>query len=143
VALHRYRDDATRAGRRQSGAAPHRPGGLLREVLAEPVRITAAVRTASDVDTGGFELPIVKDKAFAFGAFTISRRTTDLMSLLSADSVILQRLGTDPALVDCFLSAMNGFGIPATRPDIPRDALVDHAAALIRGSGQLCRSETA
>src|SRR5688500_8210694 len=90
--------------------------------------------------SGGFGLPIVKDKAFAFGAFTVSRRTTDLMSLLSADSVTLQRLGTDPALVDRFLGAMNGYGIPATLPGIPRDALVDHANGLVRGDYRLNHS---
>ena len=88
--------------------------------------------------SGGFGLPIVKDKAFAFGAFTLSRRTNDLMSLLSADSVTLQRLGTDPALVDRFLGAMNGYGIPATLPRIPRDALVDNVSGLVRAT-QPCR----
>ncbi len=92
--------------------------------------------------SGGFGLPIVKDKAFAFGAFTISRRTTDLMSLLSADSVTLQRLGTDPALVDRFLVAMNSQGIPATLPGIPRDALVDHASTLVRADYRLTDSHT-
>ncbi|HEU5184629.1 MAG TPA: carboxypeptidase regulatory-like domain-containing protein, partial [Gemmatimonadaceae bacterium] len=92
--------------------------------------------------SGGFGLPIVKDKAFAFGAFTLSRRTTDLMSLLSADSVTLQRLGTDPALVDRFLGAMNGYGIPATLPGIPRDALVDHISSLVRADYRLNESHT-
>jgi hypothetical protein len=92
--------------------------------------------------SGGFGLPIVKDKAFAFGAFTLSRRTTDLMSLLSADSVTLQRLGTDPALVDRFLDAMTGYGIPATLPGIPRDALVDHANGLVRADYRLNDSHT-
>src|SRR5687768_8149269 len=92
--------------------------------------------------SGGFGLPIVKDKAFAFGAFTVSRRTTDLMSLLSADSVTLQRLGTDPALVDRFLGAMTGYGIPATLPGIPRDALVDHANGLVRADYRLNESHT-
>jgi hypothetical protein len=92
--------------------------------------------------SGGFGLPIVKDKAFAFGAFTLSRRTTGLMSLLSADSVTLQRLGTDPALVDRFLGAMTGYGIPATLPGIPRDALVDHANALVRADYRLNDSHT-
>jgi hypothetical protein len=92
--------------------------------------------------SGGFGLPIVKDKAFAFGAFTVSRRTTDLMSLLSADSVTLQRLGTGPALVDRFLGAMTGYGIPATLPGIPRDALVDHASTLVRADYRLNDSHT-
>src|SRR5687768_9374165 len=92
--------------------------------------------------SGGFGLPIVKDKAFGFGAFTVSRRTTDLMSLLSADSVTLQRLGTDPALVDRFLGAMNGYEIPATLPGIPRDALVDHASTLVRADYRLGDSHT-
>ncbi len=92
--------------------------------------------------SGGFGLPIVRNKAFAFGAFTLSRRTTDLMSLLSADSVTLQRLGTDPALVDRFLGAMNGYGIPATLPGIPRDALVDHISSLVRADYRLNESHT-
>src|ERR671915_53842 len=92
--------------------------------------------------SGGFGLPIVKDKAFIFGALTVSRRTTDLMSLLAADSVTLQRLGTEPALVNRFLGAMNGYGIPATLPGIPRDALVDHISSLVRADYRLGDSHT-
>jgi hypothetical protein len=92
--------------------------------------------------SAGFGLPLRKDKAFAFGAFSLSRRSTDLMSLLAADSVTLQRLGTDPALVDRFLDAMRGYGIQPTLPGIPNDALVDHASALVRIDYRLGESHT-
>ena len=92
--------------------------------------------------SAGFGLPLKKDKAFAFGAFTVSRRSTDLMSLLVADPVTLQRLGTSPVLVDRFLDAMAGYGIPATMPGIPNDALVDQFSTLVRIDYRLAESHT-
>ncbi|HEY3112768.1 MAG TPA: TonB-dependent receptor [Gemmatimonadaceae bacterium] len=76
--------------------------------------------------------PIVKDKLFTFGALTFSRRTDPLLSLLAADPLTLQRLGTNPDSVNRFLSLVQGFGLPLTSPLTPEERLNANTAALVR-----------
>ena len=76
--------------------------------------------------------PILKDKLFTFGALTFSRRTDPLLSLLAADPLTLQRLGTNPDSVTRFLGLVQGFGLPLTSPLTPDERLNDNTSALVR-----------
>jgi hypothetical protein len=76
--------------------------------------------------------PIVKDKLFTFGALSFSHRTDPLLSLLAADPLTLQRLGTNPDSVNRFLSLVQGYGLPLTSPLAPDERLNDNTSALVR-----------
>lgn len=76
--------------------------------------------------------PIIKDKLFTFGALTFSRRTDPLLSLLAADPLTLQRLGTSADSVNRFLDLVQRFGLPLTSPLDPDQRLNDNTSALVR-----------
>ena len=76
--------------------------------------------------------PIVKDKLFTFGALSFSRRTDPLLSLLAADPLTLQRLGTNPDSVTRFLNIVQANGLPLTSPLAPDQRLNDNTSALVR-----------
>ena len=76
--------------------------------------------------------PIVKDKLFTFGALSFSRRTDPLLSLLAADPLTLQRLGTNPDSVTRFLNIVQASGLPLTSPLAPEERLNDNTSALVR-----------
>src|SRR5256714_967419 len=76
--------------------------------------------------------PIVKDKLFTFGALSFSRRTDPLLSLLAADPLTLQRLGTNPDSIARFLSLVQADGLPLTSPLAPDQRLNDNTSALLR-----------
>ncbi|HEY1951203.1 MAG TPA: carboxypeptidase regulatory-like domain-containing protein [Gemmatimonadaceae bacterium] len=76
--------------------------------------------------------PIVKDKLFTFGALTFTRRTDPLLSLLAADPLTLERLGTNPDSVARFLGLVQSLGLPLTSPLAPDQRLNDNTSALVR-----------
>jgi hypothetical protein len=76
--------------------------------------------------------PIIKDKLFTFGALSFSRRTDPLLSLLAADPLTLQRLGTNPDSVARFLNIVQQYGLPLTSPLAPDERLNDNTSALVR-----------
>jgi hypothetical protein len=76
--------------------------------------------------------PLVKDKLFTFGALTFTRRTDPLLSLLAADPLTLQRLGTNPDSVTRFLDIVQRYGLPLTSPLAPDQRLNDNTSALVR-----------
>jgi Carboxypeptidase regulatory-like domain len=76
--------------------------------------------------------PIIKDRLFTFGALTFSRRTDPLLSLLAADPLTLQRLGTNSDSVNRFLNLVQQFGLPLTSPLAPEERLNDNTSALVR-----------
>ncbi|HET9636665.1 MAG TPA: carboxypeptidase regulatory-like domain-containing protein [Gemmatimonadaceae bacterium] len=82
-----------------------------------------------NVGAGG---PIIKDKLFTFGAVSFSRRTDPLLSLLAADPLTLDRLGTNPDSVARFLNIVQGHGLPLTSPLAPDQRLNDNTSALVR-----------
>ncbi len=82
-----------------------------------------------NVGAGG---PIIKDKLFAFGAASFSRRTDALLSLLAADPLTLDRLGTNPDSVARFLDIVQRYGLPLTSPLAPDERLNDNTSALVR-----------
>ena len=82
-----------------------------------------------NVGAGG---PIMKDKLFTFGAVSFSRRTDPLLSLLAADPLTLERLGTNPDSVSRFLDLVQAYGLPLTSPLAPDQRLNDNTSALVR-----------
>jgi hypothetical protein len=82
-----------------------------------------------NVGVGG---PIIKDKVFTFGAVSFSRRTDPLLSLLAADPLTLDRLGTNPDSVARFLDIVQRYGLPLTSPLAPDQRLNDNTSALVR-----------
>ncbi|MGI8784426.1 MAG: carboxypeptidase regulatory-like domain-containing protein [Acidobacteriota bacterium] len=76
--------------------------------------------------------PIVKDKLLTFGAASLLHRTDPLQSLLAADPLALQRLGTNRDSVARFVSLLNRFGLRPTLSDIPEERLNENASALVR-----------
>jgi Carboxypeptidase regulatory-like domain len=82
--------------------------------------------------SGGAGGPIIKDKLFTFGAITFTHRTDPLLSLLAADPLTLQRLGTSPDSVSRFLGIVQQFGLPLTSPLAPDERLNDNTSALVR-----------
>ncbi len=92
--------------------------------------------------SGGFGGPIIKNKLFTFGALTLTRRTDPLQSLLAADPLALQRLGTNGDSVARFLSLLNRYGLQPTSSLIPEERLNDNASALVRVDYNLGEANT-
>ena len=86
--------------------------------------------------------PVIKNKLFTFGALTFSRRTDALLSLLAADPLTLERLGTNPDSVNRFLSLVQGYGLPLTSPLAPDQRLNDNTSALVRVDYNLAESHS-
>ena len=82
--------------------------------------------------SGGAGGPIIKDELFTFGAISFSHRTDPLLSLLAADPLTLQRLGTNPDSVTRFLNIVQAFGLPLTSPLAPDERLNNRTSALVR-----------
>ncbi len=92
--------------------------------------------------SGGFGGPIIKNKLFTFGALTLTRRTDPLQSLLAADPLALQRLGTNGDSVSRFLSLLDRYGLQPTSAQIPDERLNDNASALVRVDYNLGEANT-
>lgn len=82
--------------------------------------------------SGGFGGPIIKNKLFTFGAVSLMRRTDPLQSLLAADPLALQRLGTNGDSVARFIGLLNRYGLAPTSALIPEERLNNNASALVR-----------
>jgi len=82
--------------------------------------------------SGGAGGPIIKDKLFTFGAISFSHRTDPLLSLLAADPLTLQRLGTNPDSVARFLNIVQTLNLPLTSPLAPDERLNNNTSALVR-----------
>ena len=82
--------------------------------------------------SGGFGGPIIRNKLFTFGALSLMRRTDPLQSLLAADPLALQRLGTNGDSVARFISLLDRFGLSPTSSVIPEERLNTSASALVR-----------
>lgn len=92
--------------------------------------------------SGGFGGPIIKNKLFTFGALTLTRRTDPLQSLLAADPLAFQRLGTNSDSVAHFLSLLGQYGLQPTSAQIPEERLNDNASALVRVDYNLGEANT-
>ncbi|HEX8849012.1 MAG TPA: carboxypeptidase regulatory-like domain-containing protein [Gemmatimonadaceae bacterium] len=74
--------------------------------------------------------PIVKDRAFIFGSGQLSRRSSGLQSLVTADPGSLARLGANVDSVSRFLGLLGARGLG---PGAASDRVNDNASALVRG----------
>jgi hypothetical protein len=61
--------------------------------------------------SGGLGGPIIRDRLFYFGSFSVQRRSEGLQSLLTADAASLQRLGASPDTVGRFLGLLGERGL--------------------------------
>ncbi|MDO8500740.1 MAG: carboxypeptidase regulatory-like domain-containing protein [Gemmatimonadaceae bacterium] len=82
--------------------------------------------------SGGFGGPVIKNKLFTFGAVSYTRRTDPLQSLLAADPLALERIGTNGDSVARFIGLLDRFGLQPTSPIIPEERLNNNASALVR-----------
>lgn len=82
--------------------------------------------------SGGLGGAFVKDKLLWFASVQVNRQTSTLQSLLSADPLILQRLGVQPDSAARFLTLLNGYRVPLTLDGIPPDRLTDNATGIAR-----------
>jgi hypothetical protein len=67
--------------------------------------------------SGGVGGPLIRDRLFYFGSFSLQRRSEGLQSLTSADAAALQRLGASPDTVARFLALLGERGIYS--PGVP------------------------
>ncbi len=82
--------------------------------------------------SGGFGGPIIRNKLFAFGSASYTRRTDPLQSLLAANPLALQRIGTSSDSVARFLGLLNQFGLQPTSAIIPEERLNNNVSTLMR-----------
>lgn len=92
--------------------------------------------------SGGMGGPIVQDKLFWFGALLYNRRESALQSLVGADPLSLERLGTSPDSVSRFLGQLGTYGLPATLDGIPDDRLNDGTTGILRVDWNLLDAHT-
>jgi hypothetical protein len=92
--------------------------------------------------SGGAGGPIIKDKLFTFGAVSFTHRTDPVQSLLAADPLALQRIGTNGDSVTRFIGLLNQFGLQPTSSIIPEERLNNNASAIVRVDYNLAEAHT-
>ena len=110
--------------------------------FAQQEENTFAQKYTQNQISGGFGGPIVKDKLFAFGAASFTRRTDPLQSLLAADPLALQRIGASGDSVQRFLNILGRYGLQPTSSLIPDERLNNNASAIARFDYNLGESHT-
>ena len=110
--------------------------------FAQEEENTFAQKYTQNQISGGFGGPIIKDKLFAFGAASFTRRTDPLQSLLAADPLALQRIGANGDSVARFLNILNQYGLQPTSALIPDERLNNNASAITRFDYNLGESHT-
>ncbi|MGE5749994.1 MAG: carboxypeptidase regulatory-like domain-containing protein [Gemmatimonas sp.] len=111
------------------------------EFVDDPENAFAQKYTQNQIN-GGFGGPIIRNKLFAFGAASFTRRTDPLQSLLAADPLALQRLGTNGDSVTRFIGLLNQFGLQPTSSVIPDERLNNNGSALVRVDYNLGEANT-
>lgn len=82
--------------------------------------------------SGGYGGPLVRNKLFAFGAVQGRRRNDALASLLNANAITLERLGTNADSVARFMDAVQREGLPTAPAGFDADRLNESVSALVR-----------
>lgn len=82
--------------------------------------------------SGGVGGPILADRLFYFVSGQVRHRVSPLQSLIDADPLTLQRLGTAPDSARRFLDLIGGYGLPASVAAVPDDQLNDNYSAMVR-----------
>ena len=82
--------------------------------------------------SGGIGGPIVRNRAFWFGAFQLRRRLDPLESLLGLSPSTLAAYGTDPDSAQRFLDVVDGFGVPLSGASLPDERTTGRASLLAR-----------
>ncbi len=96
-------------------------------------------QTQLSMGAGG---PIIRNRFFTFASLQLSRRSDPLQSLLAADPLSLQRLGTHADSVSRFIALLNNYGLQPTQSFIPDERIGDNASALVRFDYHLGESNT-
>lgn len=81
--------------------------------------------------------PIVRDKAFWFGAFQLRLRDDPLQTITAANALTLQRLGANPDSTSRFLQLTQGYGVPLTMASIPGSRASTNGTGIVRFDYQL------
>jgi hypothetical protein len=86
--------------------------------------------------------PLVRDRLFGFSAFQWNRRSDDVLSLLAADPLTLQRMGTHPDSVNRFIGILNGLALPPALAARDGRRVADNGSALLRVDYNLADAHT-
>lgn len=81
--------------------------------------------------------PIVRNKAFWFGAMQLRLRSDPFQTITAANPLTLQRLGANPDSTARFLELTQGYGVPLTMATIPDDRGATNATGIVRFDYQL------
>ncbi|HET8657305.1 MAG TPA: carboxypeptidase regulatory-like domain-containing protein [Longimicrobiaceae bacterium] len=92
--------------------------------------------------SGGVGGPIVKNRAFYFGAISYQRRSEGVPSLLSADPLRLQQLGVSPDSVARLLALAQANDLYDPNAAVPDDRIGNSTTALARLDFNLSSSQT-
>jgi hypothetical protein len=76
--------------------------------------------------------PIFSEKFSYLAGFSLGQRSSDLQTLLRADTAALTRLGIASDSLSRFLSALGQSGVPLTRPGLPDDDRTRNNSVSIR-----------
>jgi hypothetical protein len=92
--------------------------------------------------SGGLGGPISENRAFWFGSAQLRRRLNPLQSIIGADAITLERLGTSPDSVARFLALLGGYGLPPSVAAVPDDRLSDNGSVITRVDVQLTENHS-
>jgi hypothetical protein len=99
---------------------------------ASPSAANLGAQYSRGIVSGAWSGPIIEDKSFYSTSYQVSRRTSDFVSLTTADAASLQSLGVSADSVARLESLFGPLGIPVSTRAVPSDRLTTSASFLSR-----------